>query len=240
MKTNVVLRMVLLLAAVCGSGLVMSAEESGPWSGKAGLGYLATSGNSDNSSLNGVFRLSYDLGSWHHGFNAQAIGAVSNTVTTAERYQAGFKSKYDFTEHDYIFGLVNWEKDRFGGYKMQLSETVGYGRRLLNSDTHVLNLELGVGAKQADLFDGTKLNEMIGHIGADYEWKFSESAAFSQLLAVESGSGNTYLESVSAITAKLMESLSLAVSYTIKNNSDVPVGRDKTDTFTAINLEYGF
>ncbi len=219
---------------------VYAADDGGPWSGKAGLGYLATSGNSDNTSLNALFRLSYDLDSWHHQFTAQAIGNVSNEVTTAERYQAGFKSKYDFTEHDYVFGLVNWEKDRFGGYAEQMSEAVGYGRRLLNSPTQVLNVELGIGAKQSDLFDGTRETGLIGRAGADYLWKFSETAEFSQLLTVESGSGNTYIESISAVTAKLLESLALSISYTIKNNSDVPVGRDKTDTFTALNLEYAF
>lgn len=240
MNRILAMRVVLLLVAGSGPGLATSADESGPWSGKAGVGYLATSGNSENTSLNAVFQLSYDLDSWHHGFTAKAIGAESNTVTTAERYQAGIKSKYDFTEHDYIFGMVNWERDRFGGYKEQLSEAVGYGRRLLNSDTHVLNVELGVGAKQADLFDGSKLNGMIGRAAADYLWNFSDAADFSQLVAVESGSGNTYIESISAITARLIDSLNLVVSYTVKNNSDVPAGRDKTDTFTAVNIEYAF
>ena len=228
------------VAALCFTNLASAEEEAGPWSGNAGLGYLATSGNSDNTSVNGLFQLSYDLASWHHTFDAQAIGNVSNEVTTAEAYQAGFKSKYDFTEHDYIFGLVDWNKDRFSGYVMQTSEAVGYGRRLMNTDTQVLNVELGIGAKQADLFDGTSQSGAIGRAATDYLWKFSETAAFTQLLAVESGSGNTYIESISAITAKLMESLALSVSYTVKNNSDVPIGREKTDTFTALSLTYDF
>lgn len=225
---------------VASAGSLLAQDEDGPWEGKVGVGYLATSGNSDNTSLNAVFSLSRNLDSWHHHFGAQAIGNVSNSVTTAERYQASFKSKYDFTEHDYLFGLVSWEKDRFSGYEQQLSETIGYGRRILNSETQILNLEIGLGAKQSDLSDGSSESGMIGRAGLDYLWKFSESAEFSQLLAVESGSGNTYIESVSAVTARLLQSLALSFSYTVKNNSDVPIGRDKTDTFTAINLEYGF
>lgn len=230
----------LLLSSVMVAGTVSAEEQQGPWSGKAGLGYLATSGNSENSSLNAVFRLSYDLESWHHQFNAQAIGSVTNEVTTAERYQAGFKSKYDFTEHDYVFGLVSWEKDRFSGYREQTSEAVGYGRRLLNTETQVLNVEIGVGAKQADLSDGTRETGFISRGGADYLWKFSETAEFAQLLTIENSSDNTYIESVTALNARLLESLTLGISYTIKNNSDVPVGREKTDTFTAVNLEYSF
>ena len=33
---------------------------------------------------------------------------------------------------------------------------------------------------------------------------------------------------------------SVVLSYTIRNNSDVPVGTEKTDTFTAVALEYTF
>lgn len=229
-----------LALGICATGTVKAEQEDGPWSGKAGLGYLSTSGNSSSTSVNALFRLSYDLTSWHHQFGAQAISNVSNDVTTSERYQLNFKSKYDFTEHDYIFGLISWEKDRFSGYEEQFSEAIGYGRRLINDETQVLNLELGVGAKQADLSDGSRETGVIGRAGLDYLWKFSETADFTQLLAIESGSGNTYIESVSAISARLMESLALSVSYTIKNNSSVPVGRDKSDTFTAINLEYAF
>lgn len=235
-----VFRIVLLALWALPLGSTHAEEDQGPWSGKAGLGYLATSGNSDNTSLNAMFKLAYDLESWHHQFNAQAVGNVTNDVTTAERYQASFKSKYDFTEHDYLFGLISWEKDRFSGYREQTSETLGYGRRILNTETQILNLELGVGAKQADLADGSRETGTIARLGADYLWKFSESAEFTQLLAVESGSGNTYIESVTAISARLYESLALGISYTIKNNSDVPAGLEKTDTFTAVNLEYSF
>ena len=46
--------------------------------------------------------------------------------------------------------------------------------------------------------------------------------------------------SVTSITARLIGALNLVASYTIRNNSDVPVGTEKTDTRTAISLEYAF
>ena len=64
--------------------------------------------------------------------------------------------------------------------------------------------------------------------------------AFTQDLLAESGSENTYLESKTALSAKLVGNLALVASYTIKNNSDVPLGTEKTDTYTALSLEYGF
>jgi putative salt-induced outer membrane protein len=68
----------------------------------------------------------------------------------------------------------------------------------------------------------------------------SETATFTQDLAVESGSTNTYMESKTALSARLVRNLALVASYTIKSNSEVPVGTEKTDTFTALSLEYAF
>jgi putative salt-induced outer membrane protein len=45
---------------------------------------------------------------------------------------------------------------------------------------------------------------------------------------------------VSAIKTGLIGALALVASYTVKNNSDVPPGSEKTDTFTALSLEYAF
>ena len=39
-------------------------EEEGPWSGNAALGYLATSGNTDNSNLNSSLEVGYKTGDW--------------------------------------------------------------------------------------------------------------------------------------------------------------------------------
>jgi putative salt-induced outer membrane protein len=104
----------------------------------------------------------------------------------------------------------------------------------------MLNAEIGAGARQSERADGVDENDFILNGGLQYKWTFSETANFTQDLVIEYGKNNTYLESVSAVTARLVGQLALVASYTIKNNSDVPVGSEKTDTFSAIALEYAF
>lgn len=215
-------------------------QEADAWLVEATLGYLATSGNTESSSLNSGFSAAYASGKWLHSLDAIAINATEDEETTAEAYALGWKSEYSLTDSDFLFGRLDWRKDRFSGYDRQLSETIGYGRRLIDTGVHVLNAEIGAGARQSDLADGTTENEAIGRAGLHYLWQFSETAQFTQVLAVESGSENTYLEAVSALTARLAGDLALVASYTIKNNSDVPAGSEKTDTFTALSLEYSF
>jgi putative salt-induced outer membrane protein len=117
---------------------------------------------------------------------------------------------------------------------------VGYGRRLIDSDEHKLNAEIGAGARQSERQDGTKEDETVFRGGLYYKWLFSESAEFRQDLTAEGGKQNTYVESVTAISAKLLGDLALVASYTVKHNTDVLPLLEKTDTYTALSLEYSF
>lgn len=217
-----------------------AAAEDGPWSGKAALGYLATSGNSESSSLNTQFELGYASGKWEHLIDATAINAQESEQTTAEAYKLGFKSEYSFSQDNFLYGRVVWRKDLFSAYDQQFSQTVGYGRRLIDTPAHQLSADIGVGARQSELRDGTTENDFIGRGGINYRWVITETASFSQDLTIESGNVNTYIESVSAVTATLIGNLALVVSYTVKNNSEVPAGTENTDTYTALSIEYAF
>lgn len=215
-------------------------EEDGPWAGKATLGFLATSGNTENSTLNSSFEISYKAERWQHLFEAAAINASENNVTTAEAYDIGWKSERDLSEHNFVFGRLNWRKDQFSGYDTQFSQSAGYGRRLINTAVHKLNAEIGVGARQSQLIDGSMEDETILRAGLSYRWKLAENAEFRQDFVLESGAENTYRESATSLSATLIGNFALVASYTVKNNSVVPALTEKTDTYTAVSLEYTF
>ncbi len=235
------LRTFVIAAALLAPFSLMAQDApEGPWSGKATLGYLATSGNTENTTLNSGFEVGYTAGKWAHLANAAAINASENELTTAEAYNLGWKSERNLTDKDFLFGRLDWRKDRFGGFDTQFSQTLGYGRRLIDSDKHKLNAEIGAGARQSTLQDGTKEDETIFRGGMYYKWLFSETAEFRQNLTAEAGNENTYIESVTAVSAKLLGDLALVASYTIKHNTDVLPLLEETDTYTAISLEYAF
>lgn len=237
MKLRVTLLVATLLAPI---SLLAQEETENPWSGKATLGYLATSGNTENSTLNTAVEVSFATGEWQHFANAAAIRASENEITTAKAYELGWKTERNLTDKDFLFGRLDWRKDNFGPFDTQFSQTVGYGRRLIETDKHLLNVEAGVGARQSETQAGLSENETIFRGGAYYKWLFSETAEFRQDLTFESGSENTYSESVSALSAKLLGDLALVASYKIKHNTDVPALTEKTDTYTALSLEYAF
>lgn len=234
---------VLVLCSLSGAALAQApaAAPPDPFVGTVALGYLSTSGNTESTNGNASLKVAWDLdGPWQHNWTALAINARTSGVTTAEAYAAGYKATRDFSATSYLFASGDWRQDRFSGYDKQVTEAVGYGRRLLDTPRHMLALEGGVGAKQSDLITGEELDEAIVRGGLDYLLHISESSEFNQKVLIEQGDDNRYTESTSALKARIVGNLALVLSYVVKNNSDVPVGIEGTDRFTAISLEYGF
>ena len=230
----------LLAIALLLAASASFAQDDGPWSGSASFGFLSTSGNTENSSLNTGLELGYAVGDWDHTLETIAIYADEDGVTSAEACEAAFKTEWDINDASFLFGRLRWRKDRFSSYDTQFSQTLGYGYRIVDTETHQLSAEVGAGARQSDLVDGTREDEFITRAGLDYEWVLSDTATFEQTVGVEAGDTNTYVETVTSLSAKVLGDLALVASYTIKHNTDVLPGTEKTDTYTALTLEYTF
>lgn len=232
--------------------LSTSAAQAQGWSGKVGVGAIATSGNSETSTINVNFALNYDRDIWHNQFKAKAIQArsevkddvsgQSQTKTTTEQYAVNMRSALDFSKYNYVFGQLDFEKDLFGGIRERTSQTIGLGRRLITTEAHKLDMELGVGARQIrnQGADARRQSQAVAKAGLKYDWKISDTSRFSQTLGIESGSDNTYLESVSELKLSVIGGIFTNIGYTVKHNTDVPVETERTDTITSISLSYEF
>lgn len=222
-----------------------------PWGGKIAVGAIAASGNSESSTFNFEFGLSYDKDIWHNALKASALQARSETEddagntekrTTSERYVVGLRSAVDFTENDYLFVQLDFEKDLFGGVRERTAQTIGYGRRVLNGEAHKLDLELGAGARQllAQEEDAQRESEVVGRAGLVYAWQISDTSRFGQTITTEYGDTNTYTESVSELRLSVIGGVYANLAFTVKHNSDVPVDTERTDTISSVSLSYEY
>jgi putative salt-induced outer membrane protein len=235
-------RLIPLFALViaASAGAQEEEEERDPFEGAASFGYLATSGNTDTENINAGFSMKWQPALWSHEFNVSAIKAQNDGDTTADARFANYVARRELGEKSYLFASADWESDEFSAFDHQISETVGYGRHLIASERHTLDVEIGAGARQAELRTGEDQDESIGRAALDYAWQISETARFTQSLIVESGSSNTSTESVSELRADIFGNVALVLSYRVRNNSDVPDGIKNSDRYTAISLEYAF
>ncbi len=215
-------------------------EDTGPWSGNVSLGYLESSGNTDSTSATAEFLINYETGAWNHELSGRGFSSSDDDVTTAESYHASWQSSWNFTEVDYLFGALDWNKDRFSGFNQQLFATAGYGRTLLDTEKFELNLEIGAGYSTQELVNGTTEDNGTGRASGNFTWNFGTNASFEQELASFYTPDNTFVESISSITAGLIGDIGLTFSYTVRRNSDVLPGIENTDRFTVLALRYEF
>ncbi len=234
-------RTLIAAAAFAGvAGQAIAAEPVKPWKGEAELGVVSTGGNTETTNVKARAGVVYEVEKWRHTARIDALNTSDKVRTTAERYLASWKSDYKFDEFNYMFGLISYENDRFAGFDYRVSEAIGYGRRLINRPTLTLDTEIGPGARQTKLKTGESENELIGRLAGNLAWKISDTATFTENLSTEIGKNATITRSVTALTAQLVGTLAMKLSFTARHISDVPVDREKLDTETAVTLVYGF
>ena len=76
-------------------------------------------------------------------------------------------------------------------------------------------------------------NEAIGRVEGNYVWNLSPSASFTQDFSLDSGSDSSIFRLESGLQSQIMDNLSLRFSIKIKHQTQVPIGREETDTETA-------
>lgn len=204
------------------------------------LGAIFTSGNTEDENVK--YKLTFDWlrGDWEHQFMTEGFRSAKEDELSAQRLYHVASTRFNVNEDSYWSGRLAYEDDRFSGYDYQADATVSYGRNFLQTiDNMSLSTELGVGMRKSESeFDS--FNETIIRAAGNYEWGISDTASFIQTLSVEAGDESSIFRSQSAIESEIMENLSLRFSVNVKHQSEVPIGREKTDTETAITLVWNF
>jgi len=253
----------LKVAAMAGlmmaSSASMAEEEKSPWKSSAELGYVHVSGNTNTETVKAAFDISYEVEKWAHKAHAEALSSRSETtdtsvipaITTEERtaakWLASGQSDYKFKELDYFFALLSYEDDRFSGFDYQAKLGLGYGRRVIHTDNHILKLEIGPGYRSyrreqlpPPALDEERQGEAMLRLHANYLWKLSETSKFTEELTSESGKDQDEWKSVTGLTARINSTLAMKISHTVKYLDNVPDGSENYDRETAVTLVFTF
>ncbi len=240
---------VMITSTLLASGSVLAEEKKeekkSPWTSTAELGFIRTTGNTETQTSALKVDVVYEVDKWRHtghveGYGSESENDVGVNVVSAERYELSGKSDYKFNEHDYMFGLVKLQKDRFSGFEYEDIISLGYGRKAIKQENMELDLEIGPGVGFFKIDDGVSDDEALLVLAANYWWAISDTSKFTQDLSTEIGENITSTKSVTGIQANINSTLALKFTYTIRNKTKVPVDTEKTDTELAMTLVYNF
>jgi len=204
------------------------------------LGAIFTTGNAENENVNYSVVVDWLRNDWEYQFSTEGLRASQDTELTAQRLYHFARARQNLSESSYWVSRVAYEDDRFSGYDYQADATVSYGRSMLqNIDNMSLDADIGVGYRKSVSEEDT-FNEAIIRLAGEYEWGVSETATFFQDLSIEAGEETSIFRSQTGVESQVLDSVVMRVSLEVKHQTEVPVGRKKTDTATVISLVWNF
>lgn len=221
------------------------------WKSNIEFGYVATSGNTETTSLNGGFSINFEEKNWRHSLDIKAVfgsaqdSDTSEIETNAEKYFIEGKTDYKYSEKSYGFVLANYENDRFSDNDYQTSLSAGRGHIFSMSEQSNLKLEVGVGYRETKKkvivsVVEESISETIFRVAGNYSWDITKTSKFEQKISSDIGDDNTVTKSYTGLSASVAENLALKLSLTATHQSEVTLATDKLDTVTAVTLVYNF
>lgn len=239
---------------------VLAEDEKRPWDIDVGLGAIATSGNTETTSLQFKLDAKQNLEKWENQYIFNSLfkedeveqdDGTTSTEKTAEKYFGSAKFAYLLgVEKSYMFGFGSYTDDQFGAYRTYATVALGYGNWLYSGPVLNWFVEAGPGYFEGEKVigsgDDTIPDSISDESGAMFraatalEWKITSNAEFKQTVSVEAGADNTRTVSETSLSASITDSLEMKVGFEIANDTDVAPGKEKTDTTTYVNLVYNF
>jgi len=213
-----------LLSVVATASFTEDVKVNDPsWKGNVELGIVNTTGNTETETINAKAKAETEREKWRHTLAFESLNSSDKGKTTAESYTLNGQSSYKTSDQNYFFATLGYEDVRFSGYDYRLSEALGYGRRVIHDPALTLDLEIGPGARQSKLSTGGTDDEATVRGAAKLAWKIAKTSSFTEDFTIVAGQNSTITKSVTALTAQVNGSLATKITYTIQNNSDVPV-----------------
>jgi len=243
-----VLVVAILCLGVSGSALAGDAEEAPEtppptWSGSAGLSYLATTGNSDTSTLGFDFDLKKIPDPWGLQFTATYLKSDDSGNVTAERYGAELRGDRKLSERWSVFVSGSAGKDRFAGFDLRAIITAGANYKMLLGPTFLLDFDMGLNWTKENRIGAEDLDYPGALAGVNFAWVPREGTSLSQKVkyfASFDDTSNWRIFSETAFQSLIAGPFSIKLSYEVRYQNQPVPGFKETDTTAKAALVVSF
>jgi putative salt-induced outer membrane protein len=214
------------------------------WVGSLGLSWVATSGNSDTSSVGLDFNLEKKAEPWGLVFVGRGNKAKDSGTTTAENYLFSGRAVRKLGERWEAFGGLAWAKDPFTGFDSQTVASIGATYLAIEKERTKLAIDGGLAYTWEDQVDPVATVDYLGGLlGLTWEWKLGEKSKLVERLVFLPNFDNSSdwrLTSFTAIEADVNSWMALRFGYDIRHRNQ-PIGdADKTDTTSTASVVFKF
>lgn len=111
--------------------------------------------NSDSATVKGALNLSFEQGNWQQSIETDYAYKKADDIETMNEFFLNTKANYTFAPRHYVFGVAQYDYDKFRTYGDRKVLGLGYGLKLLRTDRFKSSNEFSVAQLQTDLFSET-------------------------------------------------------------------------------------
>lgn len=210
------------------------------WRGKGEVGAHLTTGNNDSSGVVVGLKLNREGLKWRHEIFGTVDLQKSNGVRNRERYIAGAKGEYKFSDRGYSYALGQYERDPFLGYTDRWAASGGIGYRVIDKPDLTVGVDTGPAWRHTEFTNGEDETKLAGRAAIDVGWKINPTLRLTNNSSTFFETGDWSSASMTALDAKISGALTARLSYSMQHESDPLPGREKLDTTSRATLVYGF
>lgn len=210
------------------------------WSGEGEAGAFVNTGNAPGIGLVGGFKMLVEGENWRIGTNARADYQETAGVVTREQYRFSAEPNYKFDERGYLFGLGQYEQDRFQGFNSRYSISGGLGYNLIKSDATQLSVKAGPAWRVTESVAAERDAVIAGLASLEAKVQITSSLQYSQDASIYSDATGSTFYTLAALDSKLIGKLKARLSYMVQHETAPELGRLGTDTTSRLTLVYGF
>ena len=210
------------------------------WKGELEAGVSYAQGNSVYLGLYGAAKLNREGLDWRHTFSGRVDFQRTRGVTTTERGIAAWQPNYKVDDRLFVFGLGQYEHDRFLGYNHRLTGGAGIGYTLVSSDGLKIDLSGGPAMRHTRFYEEDATTNIAGRGSVAARWTIAGSITLAHDSAFFIERGNNTVTATTSIDTKLIGSLKGRISYNLNYESSPQPGRRTTDTLSRATLVYTF
>ncbi len=210
------------------------------YTGEGELGAFTTTGNAPGIGLAAGLKLTAEGEDWRLGLLGRADYQETSNVVVREQYRFSVEPNYKFNERGYVYGLGQFEQDRFQGFHARYSVSGGVGYSLLTGEDAKLSVKAGPAWRYTQLVTGMNESVVAGLASVDIKVKVTPTIQLTEAASAYVDEQRSTLFSVAAIDSQLIGKLKARLSYTVQYESNPALGRAPTDTTSRLTLVYGF
>lgn len=209
----------------------------------ADVGYVATTGNTEVTTVNAGQRFSLKSGFWRFEQFLAVVYGESDGVVNSNFIRAGMGGEYALRSTMGLAAGLLFDKNRFSGVAQRTEEYLGLVWRVVEGERDTLRLDAGGSFTQQRNVDGSHRNFPAARTALWYKRGFAPKAFMMQSVEVVPNietSEDYRVNAIAALVSPISKSLALKLEYQVRyDNLPEPdfQGMDRIFT-TGIQLSF--